>query len=291
MDEPDWWLEGGVFSLTDGAEAGFTAEFDRVIDLLGEDTGWLSWWRSASKAPVLQIEAVVLKPLSPLGAEGLARIGADERVIRGRKRHLVRLHVDFEALEQLEPDERRMWALPVVLDGIGRVREKLRLAGDPPQVPDVVLPLPLSVGTLRRRRLRELLDARNGQPLRDPERTVYRPLRPTGEGALLTEVLRPPERLPVRVVRGPGDGPLVVEVQVPVTDEAYGDEWIDEVDGFLADEASDGSFVVQDVSTGEGDVHVFVLSGASEEELLAVAERVAGLPGVPTGVVAYVMAD
>jgi hypothetical protein len=104
-------------------------------------------------------------------------------VIRGRKRHLVRLHVDFEALEQLEPDERRMWALPAVLDGIGRAREKLRLAGEPPQVPDAVLPLPLEAGTLRRRRLRELLDARNGRPARDPERTIYRPLYPTAEEA------------------------------------------------------------------------------------------------------------
>jgi len=36
----------------------------------------------------------------------------EERVVRGRKRHLVEMRVDFGELEALEPDERRLLALP-----------------------------------------------------------------------------------------------------------------------------------------------------------------------------------
>jgi hypothetical protein len=80
----DYWLEGGVISLNSGAENGFLQEIDRVVDVLGTDESWLVWWRQVSKAPVLEIQIVVLKagrdPFSQL-----ERIGADERVAPGQR--------------------------------------------------------------------------------------------------------------------------------------------------------------------------------------------------------------
>ena len=80
----------------------------------------------------------------------------EERVVRGRKRHLVQMRIDFGELEALEPDERRLLALPAVVEGVARAQQALNLAGEHPAIPASARPAPLAAGTLRRRRLREL---------------------------------------------------------------------------------------------------------------------------------------
>jgi hypothetical protein len=101
-----------------------------------------------SKAPVLELHMIVVRA----AYEG----SVEERVVRGRKRHLVEMRIDFRELEALEPDERRLLALPAVLEGVSRAQQALKLSGEHPEIPDSVRPAPLSAGTLRRRSLREL---------------------------------------------------------------------------------------------------------------------------------------
>jgi hypothetical protein len=90
---------------------------------------------------------------------------------------------------------------------------------------------------------------------------------------------------------------LIVEVHVPLTlpkdleEGEYPFPWIDEVDEYLAglddDPAAEGAAVYDD---GEewGDDYVFFLHGASETALLAVATRIARMPGIPAGAYAMV---
>lgn len=86
---------------------------------------------------------------------------ADERVVRGRGRHLCRMHVDSDQLERLEPAERTQRALADVLDGISRATHYLKITDPPPGVPPEAQPAPLPPGVLRRRRLKQLLDVRD----------------------------------------------------------------------------------------------------------------------------------
>jgi hypothetical protein len=123
----DYWLEGGVGARTMGAENGFLQEVDRVIELLGADESWLSWWRRISKAPVLELHMIVVRS----AYDGTV----EERVVRGRKRHLVEMRIDFHELEALEPDERRLLALSAVLEGVSRAQQALRLSGAPRRTP------------------------------------------------------------------------------------------------------------------------------------------------------------
>ncbi|WP_088282160.1 hypothetical protein [Kineosporia sp. A_224] len=81
---------------------------------------------------------------------------------------------------------------------------------------------------------------------------------------------------------------IVVEIWVPLvrtTTEGYPFPWIEDVEAFL--EELDQAEVFDD---GEeiGEHYVFFVSGADEDVLLAVAGRVAALPGVPGGVHAIV---
>jgi hypothetical protein len=299
-DEPeDYWLEGGVIPLNSGAENGFQQEVDRVIDLLGMDELWLLWWRQVSVAPVLEIQIIVLKagrdPFSQL-----ERIGADERVVRGRKRHLVRLHIDFAKLEALEPDERRLQALPSVLEGISRAKDALKLFGEHPPVPDSVRPDPLSAGTLRRRRLQELRGFTNAPQPQDcfpdaDERDARTPtarsvLRPAAPRATPSPAVSPP---------APVDGQLVLEIHIPLTgnggvlpgEPEYEFGWIDDIEEYLEDESSDGSFDIYDEGEDFGATYIFFVSGAAEEVLLTVARNVAVLPGIPSGAFAVVTDD
>ncbi len=90
---------------------------------------------------------------------------------------------------------------------------------------------------------------------------------------------------------------LVVEIHVPLTlpkeleDGEYPFPWIDDVMEFLAELEDDpragGAAMYDDGEEWEGD-YVFFISGASEESLVAVARRIAQLPGVPTGTFAMV---
>lgn len=285
----DYWLEGGVDSLTMGAENGFLQEVDRVIELLGEDESWLSWWRRISKAPVLELQMIVVRATYDGALE--------ERVVRGRKRHLVEMRIDFHELEALESDERRLLALPAVLDGVSRAQQALKLSGAHPGIPDSVRPAPLSAGTLRRRRLRELRGETNA-PLPQnqfPDRGERQTGAPTVRSVLRPQAARLTP-IPTVASQDPIGGQFVVEIHVPLngaggippSDPGYEFGWIDDIEEFLDDESSDGSFDIYDDGEEIGGAYVFFVAGAPEEVLLSVAADVAALPSVPSGAFAVV---
>ncbi|MEU6198318.1 hypothetical protein [Streptomyces sp. NPDC047061] len=89
----------------------------------------------------------------------------------------------------------------------------------------------------------------------------------------------------------------VVEIHVPLLptphlpDGAYPFPWIEDVEDFLFALEDQGDVEVFDDGEDDGDAYVFFVTGAGERELLAVASRVATLPGVPEGAVAVVSND
>ncbi|MFI6680670.1 class I SAM-dependent methyltransferase [Kribbella sp. NPDC050470] len=194
------------------------------------------------------------------------------------------MHVDFDRLEPLEPDERRLFALPAVLDGITRMAESLEAVGETPAVPYDVRPAPLSVGTVRRRRLRELQGQPNAQLPRHWVLAEGDPVpreRDCGDGS---------------VAHSGGEEAVIVEIHVPLSGEGgilpgeagYEFGWIDDVEEFLDDESSDGSFEIYDEGEEYGDTYVFFITGAGEDALLSTAVAVAALPGVPAGAFAVI---
>jgi hypothetical protein len=94
-------------------------------------------------------------------------------------------------------------------------------------------------------------------------------------------------------------GQLVVEIHLPLNgaggiqpgDPGYEFGWIDDIEEFLDDESSDGSFDIYDEGQEIGAAYVFFVAGAPEEILLGVAADVAALPGVPSGALAVVTDD
>lgn len=93
------------------------------------------------------------------------------------------------------------------------------------------------------------------------------------------------------------DEELIVEIHVPLPplvdlrDEEDPYPWIDEVLGYLDDIAERGEVsIVDDGEEFEG-AYVFSVADSSEDALLAVATRVAAIPGVPTGIFAMVTSD
>ncbi|MFI2351753.1 hypothetical protein ACH492_33050 [Streptomyces sp. NPDC019443] len=90
---------------------------------------------------------------------------------------------------------------------------------------------------------------------------------------------------------------MVVEIHVPlspsqnVPDGAYPYPWIEEVEDFLADLEDQGDVEVFDDGEEDADAYIFFVTGAGEEDLLAVASRVATLPGVPAGTFAVISDD
>jgi hypothetical protein len=90
---------------------------------------------------------------------------------------------------------------------------------------------------------------------------------------------------------------LVVEIHVPlvpgvgVPAEEYQFPWIDDVMVFLAEAEENDEAVVYDDGEEIGDEYVFFITGASENQLVAVAARIAGLPTVPAGAFAMVTDD
>lgn len=87
---------------------------------------------------------------------------------------------------------------------------------------------------------------------------------------------------------------IVVEIHVPLREAAgtaegfYPLPWIDQIEDFLAEqEAAE----VYDDGEEYGEAYVFFITGAAEEDLLAVASRVASLAGIPSGVFAMVTSD
>ncbi|MFF4034260.1 hypothetical protein ACFYZ2_31680 [Streptomyces sviceus] len=90
---------------------------------------------------------------------------------------------------------------------------------------------------------------------------------------------------------------MVVEIHVPLLptpdlpDGSYLFPWIEDVEDFLAGLEDQGDVEVFDEGEEDGDVYVFFVTGAGERDLLAVASRVATLPGVPEGAVAVISND
>lgn len=93
------------------------------------------------------------------------------------------------------------------------------------------------------------------------------------------------------------DATLVVEIHVPLTPDHNAPEgenpfpWIDDVSQLVGEiEESGDAFVVEEGDEWEG-AYVIVITGGDESTLLSIANRVANLPGVPTGVFAMVTDD
>ncbi|MFE2491792.1 hypothetical protein ACFXGR_53255 [Streptomyces mirabilis] len=90
---------------------------------------------------------------------------------------------------------------------------------------------------------------------------------------------------------------MVVEIHVPLLptpglpDGSYPFPWIEEVEDFLSDLEDQGDVEVFDEGEEDGDVYVFFVAGAGEGDLLAVASRVATLPGISAGTIAVVSSD
>ena len=86
---------------------------------------------------------------------------------------------------------------------------------------------------------------------------------------------------------------LLVEVHVPLVPTPDLDpedqfDWIDTILDFLEEVQDSGDAAMFDEGESLDDVYVFSIHDAHESELLAVARRIADLPGVPTGVFAVV---
>ncbi len=90
---------------------------------------------------------------------------------------------------------------------------------------------------------------------------------------------------------------LVVEIHVPLTPDANATEgdvrfpWIETLEEFTEQLEEEGEiFVVEQGDEYEGS-YVIVITGGEEQTLLGVANRLASLPGIPTGVVAVLTDD
>ena len=90
---------------------------------------------------------------------------------------------------------------------------------------------------------------------------------------------------------------LVVEIHVPLTPDRNVTEgenpfpWIEDLQEFTQElEEAGDVFVVEEGDEYDG-AYVIVITGAEESALLGVANRVASLPGIPTGVFAMLTDD
>lgn len=93
------------------------------------------------------------------------------------------------------------------------------------------------------------------------------------------------------------DATLVVEIHVPLTPDHNAPEgenpfpWIDDVSTLVSEiEEAGDAFIVEEGDEFDG-AYVIVITGADESTLLTIANRVANLPGVPTGVFAMITDD
>lgn len=90
---------------------------------------------------------------------------------------------------------------------------------------------------------------------------------------------------------------MIVEIHVPlspspnVPEGTYPHPWIEQVEDFLAACEEEGGVAVFDDGEEDAEAYIFFVTGAGEEDLLAVASRVATLPGMPTGAFAVVSDD
>ena len=87
---------------------------------------------------------------------------------------------------------------------------------------------------------------------------------------------------------------LVVEVHVPLTPDTNAAEgetrfpWIESLVEFTAELDEAGDIFVVEVGDVFNDAYVIVITGADEATLTGIANRVASLPGIPTGVFAMI---
>jgi len=98
---------------------------------------------------------------------------------------------------------------------------------------------------------------------------------------------------------------LIVEIHIPLTATGLparhhmaaelGDHprrpripWIFEVEEYLTEREEQGRVEVYDDGEELGDTYLFFITGAGEQDLLAVAADVAALPGIPNDVFAIV---
>ncbi|MBH0129411.1 glutamyl-tRNA amidotransferase [Salinibacterium sp. NK8237] len=87
---------------------------------------------------------------------------------------------------------------------------------------------------------------------------------------------------------------LVVEIHVPLTPDANAAEgesrfpWIESLVEFTNELEEGGEIFVVEEGDVFNDAYVIVITGADESTLTGVANRVANLPGIPTGVFAVV---
>lgn len=87
---------------------------------------------------------------------------------------------------------------------------------------------------------------------------------------------------------------LVVEIHVPLTpapdvvEGEYPFPWIDDVEEHLATLEEEGRLEVADDGEELDDAYVFFITGASQDQLLEVASRVADRDGVPAGAYALI---
>lgn len=86
----------------------------------------------------------------------------------------------------------------------------------------------------------------------------------------------------------------LLELHVPLTptpgvpEEEYQFPWIDELDEAIEQLADDGVLELHDDAEELDGHYVFSLGGASEQRLIAAAERLAALDAVPAGAFAMV---
>lgn len=90
------------------------------------------------------------------------------------------------------------------------------------------------------------------------------------------------------------DGDLLVEIHIPLELDPNVPEdddpfpWIEVVTQYLLDLDEGDEAAMYDDGEEFGEVYVFTINSADEQTLLSIANRIANLPGVPTGVFAMV---
>ena len=90
------------------------------------------------------------------------------------------------------------------------------------------------------------------------------------------------------------DGDLLVEIHIPLERDPNIPEdedpfpWIEDITQYLLDLDEGDEAAMYDDGEEFGDVYVFSINAADESTLLSIANRIANLPGVPTGVYAQV---
>jgi hypothetical protein len=95
----------------------------------------------------------------------------------------------------------------------------------------------------------------------------------------------------------PDESELIVEIHVPLVrvDGIPAGEfqypWIDAVTSYLREVEEEHEVEIYDEGEEFGDFYVFAIAGASETELIAIANVVAGLRTVPAGAFAVVSDD